>query len=235
MKKDSPREELAELVDLTLRYIGQEENSLPLESSSKISDDISQPVAGEVDAVKEMGLIDSSVLACEKCPLHRTRTHAVPGEGNIKAGLVFIGEAPGGKEDKQGRPFVGRSGELLTKIITRGMGMTREEIYITNIVKCRPPGNRDPLPGEIASCQPYLVRQLEIIRPKVICTLGRFAAQCLLNTKAPLSRLRGKLSDYNGIPLIPTYHPAYLLRNYTKEARRQVWDDVKKVAEILKS
>ena len=233
MKKNSPREELRELVDLTLRYVRREGDSLPMQYSSKVPDNISQPAAVEPDADKEMALIDAAVLACEKCPLHRTRTHAVPGEGDTKAKLVFIGEAPGGDEDRQGRPFVGRSGELLTKIITSGMGMTREEVYITNIVKCRPPGNRDPLPGEIESCHPYLVRQLEIIQPKAICTLGRFAAQCLLDTKAPLSRLRGKPADYNGTPLIPTYHPAYLLRNYTKEARRQVWDDVSKAVEVL--
>ena len=182
----------------------------------------------------ERTVIDEAVRSCTLCPLAETRTNAVPGEGPVSARILIIGEAPGRNEDSKGVPFVGRAGNILDDLL-EGIGVARDEVFITNIVKCRPPGNRDPLPGEIDSCQPYLVRQLEIIRPKVICTLGRFAAQCLLNTKAPLSRLRGKLSDYNGIPLIPTYHPAYLLRNYTKEARRQVWDDVKKVAEILKS
>ena len=182
-----------------------------------------------------MGEIDRAVMACSKCPLHAVRTNAVPGEGSTKADLVFIGEAPGANEDRQGRPFVGRAGELLTKIIIDGMKITREEVYITNIVKCRPPGNRDPLPEEIEQCRPYLLQQLEILQPKVICTLGKFAAQCLLQSKAPISRLRGKVHEYNGIPLVPTFHPAYLLRNYTKEARRQVWDDVRTAAAILKT
>lgn len=220
----APREEIRDLVDLTLRYARQEGDSLPTGIRVKEGDD------GE--AMKE---IDRAVLSCRKCPLHEGRTNAVPGEGSTEADLVFIGEAPGANEDRLGRPFVGRAGELLAKIITRGMKMTREEVYITNIVKCRPPGNRDPLPGEIEQCRPYLLRQLEILRPRVICTLGRFAAQCLLQTKAPISRLRGKRCEYNGIPLIPTFHPAYLLRNYTKEARRQVWDDVRQAVEILKS
>ena len=235
MKKDSPQAELKELVDLTLRYVQQEGESLPVHASSKKSTNTKQQAAIKVDTEKEIRAIEEIVKACTKCPLHKTRTHAVPGEGNINADLVFIGEAPGRNEDRQGRPFVGRSGELLTRIITRGMGMKREEVYITNIVKCRPPGNRDPLPEEIEKCRTYLMKQLRIIQPKVMCTLGKFAAQCLLETKAPISRIRGRCFEYGGIPLIPTFHPAYLLRNYSKEARLQVWDDVKKVVEILRS
>ena len=235
MKKDLPRDELRGLVDLTLRYVRQGGHALAGDITCKSSRGIDQPAVKKANATDAMREIEQAVLSCAKCPLHAGRTNAVPGEGSTNSGLVFIGEAPGANEDRQGRPFVGRSGELLTKIITRGMEITREEVYITNIVKCRPPGNRNPLPGEIEQCRPYLLKQLEIIRPRVICTLGKFAAQCLLQSKAPISRLRGKQYEYKGIPLVPTFHPAYLLRNYTKEARRQVWDDVRTAVDILKS
>jgi len=170
--------------------------------------------------VKKMPKIGEEVLdntieqieKCKKCELSRTRTNVVPGEGNSKAKLMFVGEAPGADEDKQGRPFVGRAGQLLTKII-ESIGLKREDVYIANILKCRPPGNRNPLPSEIAKCSPYLEKQIKLIKPKVVCALGKFAAQTLLNSETPISKLRGNFYEYEGIKLIPTYHPAYLLRN----------------------
>lgn len=167
---------------------------------------------------------------CRRCPLSKTRHHLVFGEGNSDAELVFVGEAPGGDEDIQGKPFVGRAGQLLTKIIA-SMGLTRGDVYICNILKCRPPGNRNPLPQEILVCEPFLVRQIQAIKPRVICALGTFAAHTLLNSQAPITALRGDFHDYRGIPLMPTYHPAYLLRN--PGAKRQVWEDVQKVMKLL--
>jgi uracil-DNA glycosylase family 4 len=153
------------------------------------------------------------------------------GEGSAQAELVFVGEAPGADEDAQGRPFVGRAGQLLTKIVG-AMGLQREEVYICNILKCRPPGNRNPQPDEIAACEPFLIRQLQMIRPKVICALGTFAAHTLLKSEAPISVLRGCFHTYQGIPLMPTYHPAYLLRN--PGAKKQVWEDVQMVMKVLR-
>lgn len=163
---------------------------------------------------------------CHRCPLSETRTNIVFGEGDPNADIVFIGEGPGHDEDVQGRPFVGRAGKLLTKIIN-AMGLNREDVYITNIIKCRPPGNRNPMSEEIAACFPFLERQLEAIRPRYICALGTFAAQTLLETNTPISRLRGKFHEYKGIKLIPTFHPAYLLRNPNK--KREVWEDIQKL------
>jgi uracil-DNA glycosylase len=174
--------------------------------------------------------IEAELGDCRRCHLSKTRHHIVFGEGNSHAELVFVGEAPGGDEDIQGRPFVGRAGQLLTKIVV-AMGLTREEIYICNILKCRPPGNRNPLPDEIAACEPFLALQLQAIKPRVICTLGSFAAHTLLNSQAPITALRGSFHDYKGIPLMPTYHPAYLLRN--PAAKKQVWEDVQKIMKML--
>lgn len=165
-------------------------------------------------------------MSCKRCELHQTRTNVVFGEGNEGADLVFVGEAPGAEEDRQGRPFVGRAGELLTKII-HAIKLTREDVYITNVLKCRPPGNRDPEPNEIGCCKPFLDRQLELIKPKVICALGRFAAQTLLNTEIGIMKLRGRFQLYNGIRLMPTLHPAYLLRN--ESGKKLVWEDMKKI------
>jgi len=165
-------------------------------------------------------------MSCQRCELHRKRKTVVFGEGNENAELVFVGEAPGAEEDKQGRPFVGRAGELLTKIIN-AMMLTREDVHIMNVLKCRPPGNRKPEPDEAACCKPFLNRQLELIRPKVICALGNSAAQTLLNTSVGITKLRGKFQLYNGIRLMPTFHPAYLLRN--ENDKRLVWEDMKKI------
>lgn len=167
---------------------------------------------------------------CQRCSLHQGRNNIVFGEGNPDADLVFVGEAPGADEDIQGRPFVGRAGQLFTKIIA-AMGLTRKEVYICNILKCRPPKNRNPRPEEIRACEPFLIKQLQAIKPEVICALGTFAAHTLLNTKVPISVLRGKFHSYQGIKFMPTYHPAYLLRN--PGAKRQVWEDAQMIMKVL--
>ena len=167
---------------------------------------------------------------CKRCKLHRTRKTIVFGEGSSKAKLMFIGEGPGFDEDVQGRPFVGRAGQLLTKII-ESIKLKREEVYIANIVKCRPPENRNPQPDEIEACHGFVLAQVEAIKPKVICALGTFAAQTLLKTDAKISSLRGRFHDVNGIKVMPTYHPAFLLRN--PERKKDVWEDMKKIAEEL--
>ncbi len=165
------------------------------------------------------------VITCIKCDeLAKRRKSVVFGSGNAQAELVFVGEAPGFDEDAQGLPFVGKAGQLLTKII-QAMGLTRNDVFICNVLKCRPPGNRNPLPEEIMNCKPYLVKQLEMIQPKVICALGNFAAQLLLKTDRSISELRGKFHDYHGIKVLPTYHPAYLLRNPSE--KKKVWEDMK--------
>ncbi|MBI4436619.1 MAG: uracil-DNA glycosylase [Candidatus Omnitrophica bacterium] len=170
------------------------------------------------------------VSVCIKCPLHQGRRQTVFGEGSPSAKLMFVGEAPGSEEDQQGRPFVGQAGKLLTKII-EAIGLKREDVYIANIIKCRPPGNRAPLPEEIHSCEPYLVRQIEFIRPRLICALGKYAAMVLVRKEESISLLRGNFYDYQGIPVMPTFHPAYLLRN--PSAKRLVWEDMKKLKTTL--
>jgi DNA polymerase len=168
------------------------------------------------------------VRGCTKCRLCETRTHTVFGEGDPDAKIFFIGEGPGETEDQTGRPFVGRAGELLNKMIG-GMGLKREQVYIANIVKCRPPNNRVPAPDEVATCTPYLERQLEIIRPRAIVTLGLPSTQYMLQTKLSMGKLRGQWQSWRGIKLMPTYHPAYVLRNPTYETRAAVWGDLKQV------
>lgn len=167
---------------------------------------------------------------CKRCKLHTTRNKLVFGDGNPAARLVFVGEAPGEQEDLQGRPFVGRAGKLLEKMI-EAMGLKREEVYICNVVKSRPPENRNPEPDEIEACSPFLFRQLEVIQPEVIVALGKFAAQTLLKTETPISQLRGKFFDYRGFKLLPSFHPSYLLRN--PSAKREAWEDLKTVAKEL--
>jgi len=167
---------------------------------------------------------------CQRCKLFKTRRSLVFGEGNEKAKLMIIGEGPGFDEDLQGRPFVGKAGQLLTKIL-QSIGLQREEVYITNVIKCRPPQNRNPQPDEIETCYPFLIKQIEAIRPKVICALGTFAAQTLLRTDAKITSLRGKVYPFSGIQVFPTYHPAYLLRNPDK--KREVWEDMKRMAKAL--
>src|SRR5205085_6768049 len=168
------------------------------------------------------------VRGCTKCRLCEHRTKTVFGEGDADAQIFFIGEGPGENEDLTGRPFVGRAGELLNKMIA-GMGLRREQVYIGNIVKCRPPNNRVPIPDEVSTCSPYLLRQLEIIRPKVIVTLGVPSTQFILQTRTSMGRLRGQWQSWRGIKVMPTYHPAYVLRNPSYETRSAVWSDLKKI------
>ncbi len=174
-------------------------------------------------------VLDQEACSCQKCGLAQTRTSVVFGNGKTNADLLFVGEAPGAEEDRQGLPFVGAAGQLLTRMI-EAMGLTRKDVYITNIIKCRPPNNRDPKPDEIAECQPYLLRQIDLIAPVVICTLGRFAAQTLLQTTESIGRLRGKIFEYQGAKLVPTYHPAALLRN--AHWKRPAWEDLKLVRKL---
>jgi DNA polymerase len=168
---------------------------------------------------------------CQRCKLAGGRENIVFGVGNPAAALVFVGEAPGADEDEQGEPFVGRAGQLLTKMI-EAMGFAREDVYICNILKCRPPGNRNPEPDEVAACEPFLKAQLAAIRPRMIVTLGKFAAHCLLREDTPITRLRGSFRDYEGIPLMPTYHPAFLLRDPGR--KREAWADLQQVIAALR-
>jgi DNA polymerase len=168
---------------------------------------------------------------CRRCKLCDHRTNIVFGVGNPQARIVFVGEGPGHDEDLQGEPFVGRAGRLLTEIITKGMRLRREDVYIANVVKCRPPGNRNPEPDEVASCEPFLWRQIELIQPTVLVALGTFAAQALLRTRTPISRLRGQWQSCRGIRVMPTFHPAYLLRN--PQDKKLVWEDIKAVMREL--
>lgn len=175
--------------------------------------------------------LEAEAHACSRCGLSATRTNVVFGVGNPDADLMFVGEAPGHDEDLKGEPFIGRAGQLLTKII-EAMGFAREQVYIANVLKCRPPENRDPLPAEAAQCEPFLIRQLELVRPKLIVALGRHAVKSLLGTEERIARLRGRFHAYHGVPVMPTYHPAFLLRN--PDAKRDVWDDMKLVMDELK-
>jgi len=168
---------------------------------------------------------------CTRCRLHEGRTHIVFGTGNPRARLMFVGEAPGQDEDEQGLPFVGRAGQLLTKMI-ESMGFTREDVYIANVLKCRPPGNRPPRPDEVATCEPFLRKQIAAINPQVLCALGSFAAQAVLRREDKISAMRGKFFLIDGITVMPTYHPAYLLRNPSE--KRTVWEDLQKIMAVLK-
>ena len=192
------------------------------------------PVFGADDIARQPSLdaLADMVRQCTRCPLHLTATHGVPGEGNPRARFVCVGEAPGATEDETGRPFVGAAGQLLTKILA-AIGLPREDVFICNVIKHRPPGNRNPMPNEIAACSPYLVRQLELIQPGVILALGTFAAQTLLETKESIGKLRGRIHRYHGMPLVVTYHPAALLRN--PSWKRPTWDDVQLARRILDS
>ena len=189
--------------------------------------------AGTAQQLADLAETVSRCTRCAELAASRTQTVFCDGPGN--ADLMFIGEAPGEDEDRQGVAFVGRAGQLLTKIITGGMRMRREDVYISNILKCRPPGNRNPLPKEAANCREYLDRQIELVRPKVICLLGGVASRFLLDDPTAVGKMRGKWLEYRGIPVRVTYHPAYLLRSYTQDTRQKVWDDVLKVTDKLKA
>ncbi len=204
---------------------------------------VQQPAAGAADQIDTMAkkkqtpaLMLATIQteigpACTRCKLHTLgRRQIVFGVGNPEARLMFVGEAPGADEDEQGVPFVGRAGQLLTKII-EAIGLTRDDVYIANVIKCRPPQNRNPEPDEVETCEPFLFQQIDAIKPRVIVALGKFGAQTLLRTEEPISKLRGRLFDFRGAKLIPTFHPAYLLRN--PPAKREVWEDMKKVRQLL--
>ena len=183
-------------------------------------------------ATMDWNALQHAVAACTKCALHKTRKQTVFGVGDPNAQWMFVGEAPGADEDAQGEPFVGRAGQLLNAMLF-AMGLKREEVYIANVLKSRPPGNRDPKPEEIDACEPYLVRQIELIQPKLIVALGRHAAHSLLKTETPLARLRGQRLSYHGTPLIVTYHPAYLLRSPGE--KRKAWDDLCLAKRLMQS
>jgi uracil-DNA glycosylase family 4 len=189
------------------------------------------PHAPNAPAAIRLTEIRADIGDCTRCKLHSGRTHIVFGVGNPEATLMFVGEGPGADEDVQGEPFVGRAGQLLTQII-KAMGFAREDVYIANVVKCRPPGNRNPEPDEIAQCEPFLHAQIAAIRPRVIVALGKFAAQTLLATDTPISRLRGQFHSLRDVDVMPTFHPSYLLRN--PAAKREVWEDMKMVIARLK-
>ncbi len=178
----------------------------------------------------DLSSLKKEVTSCRRCELYKNRRNVVFGAGSPKAKLMFVGEAPGMEEDLRGLPFVGRAGQLLTRII-EAIGLKRKDVYIANILKCRPPGNRNPLPTEILTCEEYLIRQIDLIKPKVICALGKFAAQTLLRTEVSITGLRGKFQEYYGIKVMPTFHPAYLLRN--PQGKRLVWEDMKKIKREL--
>ncbi|MBN2328025.1 MAG: uracil-DNA glycosylase [Candidatus Omnitrophica bacterium] len=185
----------------------------------------------------QLDALENSLQGCTRCRLCEKRNKMVFGAGNPEAELVFVGEGPGGDEDRQGIPFVGAAGKLLTDMIEKGMKISRKDVYICNVVKCRPPGNRNPELDEIATCEPFLIQQLEIIRPKVIIALGKFAAQTLLRVTTPISRMRGEWREYHGIKLMPTFHPSYILHIGNPERQRdekmKIWEDLKKVMKEL--
>jgi uracil-DNA glycosylase family 4 len=194
-----------------------------IEENSKLFD-------GPIAQLGSLKVIAEKIADCRRCSLYATAKNGVPGEGNPNARVVCVGEGPGANEDESGLPFVGAAGALLTKIL-ESVKLSREEVFITNVVKHRPPGNRNPLPEEVEACSPYLIRQLELIKPKVIIAFGNFAAQTLLNTKDGVGKLRGAVHTYEGIPLVVTYHPAALLRN--PNWKRPTWDDVKLARRVL--
>lgn len=191
------------------------------------SDDAGVYRAGSLEELR------AAIGDCRRCKLWPGRTHLVFGIGNPRANVMFIGEGPGRDEDLQGEPFVGRAGQLLTDIIVKGMGLRREDVYIANVIKCRPPENRNPEPDEVEACEPFLLKQIELIGPRVIVALGKFAVQTLLKSKVPITRLRGVWHEFHGIKIMPTLHPAYLLRN--PGDKKLVWQDIKKVIQELRS
>jgi len=206
--------------------------SAPGQASDQVADRVSdQASAPASDRASELEQLRQLALGCEKCTLCQTRTTVVFGEGDPNARVMFVGEAPGQREDETGRPFVGRAGQLLDKIIENAMGMPRQDVYIGNINKCRPPGNRDPEPDEVAACLPFIRDQVQLVQPEVIVTLGRVAAWNLLDTKDAMKNLRGRTLLYEGTPVVATWHPAYLLRN--PAAKAGCWEDIKRVNRLL--
>jgi uracil-DNA glycosylase family 4 len=241
-------EELAGLAASLRRYLERRQKAgIPVVARAEASDrtsngrreDLFSGTGGDLfsdtfDVLQTHSLeeLRTAIGDCRRCKLWPGRTHLVFGVGNPNARLMFIGEGPGRDEDLQGEPFVGRAGQLLTDIITKGMGLRREDVYIANVVKCRPPENRNPEPDEVASCEPFLKKQIDLVRPEIIVALGKFAVQTLLQSKVPITRLRGNWHTYHGIKLMPTFHPAYLLRN--PGDKKLVWEDIKQVLQAMR-
>ena len=221
-----------ELIDLVkkrlehLRELGVEGIKFP----EIVVPQVRAPKVESISGGETFEQIHAEIGDCTRCPLSQERTHVVHTEGNRKARLMFVGEAPGADEDAQARPFVGRAGQLLTKII-EAIGMKREDVLIGNVNRCRPPGNRAPMPDEVAACKPFLLREIAAARPEVIVVLGNTATKNLLDTREGITRLRGSFQDYKGIRVMPTFHPAYLLRDPSK--KRETWEDLKKVRDYL--
>jgi DNA polymerase len=210
-----------------LQRLGVTELPLPAVMHHEARASASEPTLSAASRLQQLA---EATRDCQQCRLHESRTHVVFGTGNPAAELVFVGEAPGRDEDQQGEPFVGQAGQLLTRII-EAIGLQREQVYILNVIKCRPPNNRNPLPDELAACRPILQAQLACLQPRVLCALGTFAAQVLLHTEEKISRLRGRFHPLGDIQVMPTYHPAYLLRN--PQAKRAVWEDMQLVQRAL--
>lgn len=205
----------------------------PVPAKAGTGEEVPVSIAGVPVEGESLDHISADLGECQRCALGATRTNLVFGVGNPRARIVFVGEAPGRDEDLQGEPFVGEAGQILNRIITR-MGLKREDVYICNVLKCRPPGNRNPEPHEIEQCGPFMLRQVKAISPEAIVTLGTFATQALLGTKAPISKLRGTFHDYHGIPLMPTFHPSFLLHNKKDTGKFwNVWDDMVQVLKKL--
>ena len=248
MSQESDSEELATVVNSLKRHLQRREragiqvipqgtmtetNSATARDENLLSGTESELFADASPLFQSRSLAElrAAIGDCQRCKLCAGRTHLVFGVGNPRARLMFVGEGPGRDEDLQGEPFVGRAGQLLTDIITKGIGIKREDVYICNVVKCRPPENRNPEPDEVAACEPFLTRQIDLVRPEIIVGLGKFAVQTLLQSSVPISKLRGNWHSYHGIKLMPTFHPAYLLRNPAD--KKLVWQDIKKVIKEL--
>lgn len=236
MMEEEIRAELASMLhSLKARILWNQETGQPQPLGCQKGTERLDVSAEKIVITPEEGLAGLDAIReemgdCQRCSLGALRKKLVFGAGNHKATLVFVGEAPGADEDREGEPFVGRAGQLLTKII-EAMGLSRQDVYICNILKCRPPGNRNPEAAEIAACEPFLIRQLQAIGPRAVCALGTFAAQTLLRKDIPISALRGRFHTYAGLKVMPTYHPAYLLRN--PSAKKLVWEDVQIIMDEL--
>lgn len=224
VRRDPLKESLAYFRDL-----GIEELYVPRPGGQVVAS--SAAASQPSDALEALAELARTVAECRLCPLAGTRTQTVFSDGSPSARVMFVGEAPGADEDAQGIPFVGRAGQLLTKMIEAGMGLQRRDVYIANVLKCRPPGNRNPEPAEIASCRGYLEAQIRLVKPEVIVALGKFAAQFLLGTEEGIMRIRGKWGEFRGIPVMPTFHPSFLLRQ--PERKRDAWEDLLAVLERL--
>ena len=222
---------VADLREHARYYATLSDLGLPPPAAAAAPAESAAPPAAGPDAGAELKAVREWVGDCQRCKLAGGRRNIVFGQGNPNARLMFVGEAPGGEEDAQGLAFVGRAGQLLTDIIEKGLKIPRKDVFIANVLMCRPPENRNPEPDEIIACQPFLEKKIEMIRPTVIVGLGKFAGQWLLKSAEPISRIRGRVGDYNGIKVVPTYHPAFLLRN--PSAKKEVWEDMKVVLSLL--